>query len=278
VLFENGERAGADWLVAADGARSTVRDIVEPDTQLNYCGYYGWRGLIDENLVPSAVMGEVAHRLAFCMAPGGHWLGYLVAGPNDELTEGRRFYNWGWYRTGDAAALRDHLTDADGVYHENGIPHALVRPELVAAMREEARRYLAPQVQAVIAATEYPFIQGMYDVAMQRMRHGRVCVIGDAAFTARPHVGLGVSKAADDASKLAAALAADNPEGALAAWEAERLRFGRAVVQWGRDLGSYIGPPPPNAEARAKAEHYQKPEVLMSVTAANDPYPLLDLA
>lgn len=277
AAFENGERIRGDWLIAADGARSTVRGIVAPDVELNYCGYYAWRGLIDETLIPPGILREVAYRIAFCMAPGGHWLGYLVAGPNDELAIGKRWYNWAWYRSGNAAVLRDHLTDAAGVTHENGIPHGRLRPELVQAMREVARRTLAPQIREIVRVTEHPFIQGMADVGCERMRYGRVCVIGDAAFTARPHVGLGVSKAADDASKLAAALSASAQAAALAAWEEARLSFGRAVLQWGRDLGSYIGPPPPDDAARAKAAYYQRPEVLLSVTAATDPYRLLNL-
>ena len=143
-------------------------------------------------------------------------------------------------------------------------------------MRNEADEFLAPQVRAVIDATDRPFLQGMYDVASRRLVFDRVCLIGDAAFTARPHVGLGVSKAADDAAKLAVALSKDD-RAALSTWEQERLAFGAAVVQWGRDLGSYIGPPPPDDEARKKAAYYQRPDVLISVTAATNPYPLLGL-
>ena len=93
AVFDDGSRATADWLLGADGARSTVRAIVAPQTQAGYVGYFGWRGLIDEALVPDAVLEQVAHRMAFCMAPGGHWLGYLVAGPDDTLEPGRRWYN-----------------------------------------------------------------------------------------------------------------------------------------------------------------------------------------
>lgn len=278
ALFDNGARTEGDWLIGADGARSSVRAIVAPETQLNYCGYYGWRGLIDERLIPQNIHDEVAYRMAFGMAPGGHWLGYLVAGPDDDLSVGRRWYNWGWYRTGDDQVLRDHLTDADGTFHEHGIPHMRIRDEVVEAMRGDAEAMLAPQINTIIGATRQPFIQGIYDLESARMRYGRVCMIGDAAFTARPHVGLGVSKAADDASKLALAISTDDRSNALRIWEDERLRFGRAVVRWGRDLGSYIGPPPADAEARAKAAHYQRPETLMSVTAAADPYPYLQLA
>lgn len=271
ATFENGTRAHGDWLIGADGARSTVRGIVAPEIVPGYCGYLGWRGLIDESRVPRAVLEQVAHRMAMAMAPGGHWLGYLVAGPDDTLEPGQRWYNWGWYRTADADALRRHLTDADWHHHEHGIPHHLIRAEVVEAMRTEARAFLAPQLQAIVAATDAPFIQGMSDFGCERLVHGRVALIGDAAFTARPHVGLGVSKAAVDASTLARALAGERSGYTLADWERERLRYGKAVLRWGRDLGSYIGPQPDTPEHRAKAAYHQRPDVLMSATAANEP-------
>ncbi|MEM7465884.1 MAG: FAD-dependent monooxygenase [Pseudomonadota bacterium] len=269
--FEDGTKAIGDWLIGADGTRSTTRQLLAPEIEAEYCGYLGWRGLIDESLIEPSVHTAIAHKMAFSMAPGGHWLGYLVAGPNDTMTPGNRWYNWAWYRTTPAAQLRDALTDDNGKYYPLGIPHTLIRREIVEKMRAESKHYLAPQAQAVIKATAEPFIQGMYDFVVPQMRFNQAILIGDAAFTARPHVGLGVSKAADDASKLALALSAQDQDSALAAWEESRVRFGRAAVQWGRDLGSYIGPQPDSEEHRRKAIYHMQPEILTTATAANDP-------
>ena len=277
VHFENGETAEADWLVGADGPRSTVRQLLAPDTTLAYCGYFLWRGLIDETLIPSDVLEQIANRLMFGMAPGGHSIGYLVAGPGDSLKPGTRWYNWGWYRTANFDVLKDHLTDADGSYYEQGIPHDRIRPELVAAMRENARDYLPPQNLAVINATKRPFLQGIYDGGCDRLVFNRCVIIGDAAFTARPHVGMGVCKAIDDAATLATALSAPDYQTAYTQWEQERLHYGKAVLQWGRDMGSYIGPAPTDDAGRAKAAHYQQPEVLMAESAAINPSDYLNL-
>ena len=271
ATFEDGSSATGDWLIGADGTRSTARQLLAPEITAQYCGYLGWRGLFDEHLIDPEVHEQIAHKMAFSMAPGGHWLGYLVAGANDALTPGQRYYNWGWYRTADANKLRDSLTDANGKHYPLGIPHTLIRDDVIAAMRDEAEAYLAPQAQAVIAATKQPFIQGMYDFGVSSMHYSRAFLIGDAAFTARPHVGLGVSKAADDASKLATALSASDQHRALNEWNEQRLRFGKAALQWGRDLGCYIGPQANTAAHRAKVAHYLKPETLTTVTAANDP-------
>ncbi len=269
--FNDGGTAQGDWLIAADGARSTVHELLAPEISFDYCGYFAWRGLFDERLIPPAVLDELAYRLTFCMAPGGHWLGYLVAGPDDDVTPGKRWFNWGWYRTADRSALRTHLTDAEGVYHEHGIPHHRLRADLIAAMRAEAQAYLAPQAQQIIYATPQAFIQGIYERSCQRMYYDRVFVIGDAAFTARPHIGLGVSKAAEDAATLVAALKATGREAALARWNEQRCKFGHAIIAHARRLGSYIGPPPSDSAGRALAAYHQRPDVLMAQTAPTAP-------
>jgi 2-polyprenyl-6-methoxyphenol hydroxylase-like FAD-dependent oxidoreductase len=71
---------------------------------------------------------------------------------------------------------------------------------------------------------------------------GRVALVGDAAFVARPHVGTGVTKAALDAQTLTDAIAAaegDLPT-ALAAYESVRQPAGAQLVARGRYLGSYV--------------------------------------
>ena len=138
-------------------------------------------------------------------------------------------------------------------------------------MQQEASLYLAPQIQKVINLTKHPFLQGMFDVSCKKLIHGRIILIGDAAFTARPHVGLGVSKAAEDASTLAKALDSKERTEALKRWENERQRYGQATIQWGRDLGSHIKPIGYALEADNKAEHYSSPEVLISQNASHDP-------
>ena len=273
AILSNGSTIRSDWLIAADGTHSTVRQLVAPETLVHYCGYFLWRGLTEERLVPPGVVADLEERMAFGMAPGGHWLGYLVAGEGDELEPGRRRYNWGWYRTANGSRLRDVLTDDAGAHHAIGIPHDRIREELRNEMRAEAKRYLAPQIQTAIESTESAFLQPVYDLGCDELIHGRVVLIGDAAFTARPHVGMGVTKAAEDASTLAAALDADptTTSATLATWEKARLAYGRAVVASARDLGSYIGPAPKDEQHRKKAEHYQRPEVLLSMTAASLP-------
>jgi flavin-dependent dehydrogenase len=59
----------------------------------------------------------------------------------------------------------------------------------------------------VVDRTAQPFIQAIQDLESPRMVLGRRSVIiGGAAFVARPHVGMGVTKAAGDADALVQAI------------------------------------------------------------------------
>src|SRR4029079_17269087 len=100
------------------------------------------------------------------------------------------------------------LTDDTGRTHVLSIPPPLIARDVIADMRGAAARVLAPQFDAMVGLCEMPFLQPIYDLEVPRMAFGRVAVVGDAAFVARPHVGAGVAKAAEDALVLAEALAA----------------------------------------------------------------------
>ena len=124
------------------------------------------------------------------------------------------------------------MTDADGRHHPLGIPPHRVSWKQVAAVREAARTLLAPQFAEILEKTAQPFLQPIYDVLSPRLAFDRVALMGDAAFVARPHVGMGVTKAAEDAMALVAAVRQHGATpAALAAFEAARLEPGRAVVE-----------------------------------------------
>ncbi len=82
-----------------------------------------------------------------------------------------------------------------------------IRPEAIAQMRATARKALAPQCVQVIELTAQPFFQAILDLESPSLFVGRAALLGDAAFVARPHVGMGVTKAALDAECLADSLA-----------------------------------------------------------------------
>jgi 2-polyprenyl-6-methoxyphenol hydroxylase-like FAD-dependent oxidoreductase len=72
------------------------------------------------------------------------------------------------------------------------------------------------------------------------MANGRLVLIGDAAFVARPHTAMGVAKAAGDAMALAAHLSRKPIVEALRAFHEERLPVGASIVAYGRRLGEML--------------------------------------
>jgi 2,6-dihydroxypyridine 3-monooxygenase len=93
---------------------------------------------------------------------------------------------------------------------------------------------------SVVCSTPQPFLQVVYDIDVPRMAFGRICLIGDAAFVARPHAGAGTAKAAADAWALVEALSrhGDDVPAALAAWEQEQLALGCQLLERARRTGS----------------------------------------
>jgi 2-polyprenyl-6-methoxyphenol hydroxylase-like FAD-dependent oxidoreductase len=269
--FADGSTVEGDVLVGSDGIFSTVRAKFLPDVAPTYVGYVAWRGLVDESELTPATRTALCDHFAFSLPPGEQMLGYPVAGADESIETGRRRFNFVWYRpAGHDGALRELLTDIDGVEHALSIPPHRIRPTVIDEVRRAAVELLAPQFAEVVQRTQQPFIQAIQDLETPTMAlAGRIALIGDAAFVARPHVGMGVTKAAGDALALADALASspnDIPK-ALARFDAARLPFGRAVIRRARHLGAYMQAQIATEEERAMAEKHRQPDAVMSETA-----------
>jgi 2-polyprenyl-6-methoxyphenol hydroxylase-like FAD-dependent oxidoreductase len=269
--FSDGSSMRADVLIGADGLRSTVRQQCSPDTVPLYAGYVAWRALLPESAIPRAIHHELFMDMTFCLPPGEQCLGYPVAGPDNELREGQRRYNVVWYRPADEATELPHLlTDKTGVSHSISIPPPLIRAEPIATMRAAAERLLAPQFREIVGLIDEPILQPIYDLESPRLAFGRVAIIGDAAFVARPHVAAGVSKAADDAAALADALdTGDDVEAALRHFEAQRLPENKKIIERARHLGAYLQATQ-TAEERARSARHSIPEAVLAETAVLD--------
>jgi 2-polyprenyl-6-methoxyphenol hydroxylase-like FAD-dependent oxidoreductase len=250
VRLADGRQLRADWLIGADGIRSTVRRQLLPDLEPAYAGYVAWRGLIDESAMSAEARAVLGERLMFCLPAGEQMLGYPVPGADEAIGAGRRRYNVVWYRPADeTAGLPRLLTGRDGRRYDLSVPPGQVDFGAVAELRADAEALLAPCCAETVLLTAAPFIQAIYDLESPRLVFGRVILIGDAAFVARPHAGMGVTKAGLDALGLAQALDAADPAAALLEWERRRLRYGRAVVARARWLGAYLSEPAPAPDA-----------------------------
>ncbi|MFM0026906.1 FAD binding domain-containing protein [Paraburkholderia madseniana] len=269
VSLSDGTVWRADLVIAADGFKSAIRERFLPDVKLQYAGYVAWRGLVDETSLSRATREALFDKFAFCLPPCEQILGYPVAGQGNSTTPGERRYNFVWYRaTSEDVQLPNLLTDESGKRWVGGIPPTLIRREVLADMEEAALTLLAPQFGEVVTKSTQPLFQPIFDLEVPHMAFGRVALLGDAAFVARPHCGMGVTKAASDAMALVSALKsyADVQE-ALAEYSRVRTQVGAAIVQHARHLGAYMQAQLKNEVDREMAERYRTPDAVMRETA-----------
>ena len=240
ATFADGTTATADLLVGADGANSTVRQLLLPSYTPQYAGYVAYRGLVDETDLDPETAALMTERFVFYQFPNSHILQYVIPGEDESLVPGNRRFNWVWYVNYDEQTELPHiLTDRDGKRRDYSVPPGLMASGVEEAMRSYADTALAPPFQKLVAATQEPFVQTILDLGVSQMAFDRVALVGDAAFIPRPHTAASVSKGAANAIALADALAAQNHDApkALSAWEADQLRLGMHLWKVGQDLG-----------------------------------------
>jgi FAD-dependent urate hydroxylase len=174
VQLDDGSAEEYDLVIGADGAHSTVRGTLWPDTAARYGGESYWRGVV---ACPASLEDWSAcfcQEGAFLGMPIGRGLAYWAAAsysaePFDDPVQGR------------AARVRERFSDVTGI-------HAKILGEI----DDDAQIQFSPAGQVWV---EHPV-------------RGRVVLLGDAAHATTPSMAQGGSMAAEDALVLAEELAA----------------------------------------------------------------------
>jgi 2,6-dihydroxypyridine 3-monooxygenase len=243
VHFDGRPPVTADLLVCADGVGSTARSILQPGSKAGYAGYVAWRGMVPEGQLPADLARQLTEATTYYVYANSHILVYPIPGLDGSVATGDRLINFVWYRNYlEGPELDELMTDRNGTKRDLSLPPGTPAPHHVAEVKATAAARLPSLVAEVVARTEQPFLQVVYDIEVERMAFDRVCLLGDAAFAARPHAAAGSAKAAEDAWALEATLtahvstSADVPD-ALRRWEAEQLALGRSLLRRSREVG-----------------------------------------
>ena len=239
IKFANGNKRFADLLICADGVGSASRKRLLPQVDARYAGYVAWRGMVPESALPEELSTRLCEAITYYVMANSHILVYPIPALNGSVLPGERLINFVWYRNYlEGGELDDVLTDANGVRRTLSVPPGLVAPHHAREAKAFAEARLPADLATVVTSVEDLFLQVVYDIAVEQMVFERICLLGDAAFVARPHAAAGTAKAAEDGWTLAAALReADTLSAALGIWERGQLSLGQALVERARSIG-----------------------------------------
>lgn len=236
----DGRRIGGDMLVCADGMWSTARGVLLPGVDPAYAGYVAWRGVTSEEKLSAGARADLVDSMIYQVLDHSHILVYAIPSPEGSPEPGHRQVNFVWYRNyPEGGAFEEVMTDRAGARRSSTVPPGSIRPELLESFRADARDLLAPTLAEVVGRADEILVQAIFDLESPQMAFGRVGLIGDAAFCARPHLAAGQAKACADAWALRDAVAAAGGDvvEALRSWETGQLALGRDVVARSRAMG-----------------------------------------
>jgi 2-polyprenyl-6-methoxyphenol hydroxylase-like FAD-dependent oxidoreductase len=206
LKLADGRQMTASKVIVTDGAHSMVRAALWPGREPQYCGYVGWRGLVDH--VPRGwEVGRVSESWGY-----GRRFGIAPVG-------GGRTY---WYASANvpAAHCRDRVS--------------------VAELRRDFAYWHHPVTEILSMMPEEDLLQHpIHDrrPAWHWQREEKVVLLGDAAHPLTPNLGQGAAMALEDAWELAALWG--KPD---AMTRFERRRRMRLLLLWAasRHIGKLI--------------------------------------
>ena len=247
AVFDNGKKKESDLIIVANGIKSELRTYVDNKAYPQYAGYVGWRGVVNEEEISKKSLETLSNYFIVVLPYNQQIASYPIAGEGkNPFKIGERRINWIWYKPVPQNSLQEILLGKSGQQFEDGIPPNEIREEIVNDLFKEAEEKLPPQLVELVKITKQPLIQPIFDLQSIKMKNGRVVTIGDAAFTARPHVGMGVTKAAMDAFTLSEYLEDSSNLDDLDKWEHSRLKESQFIVNRSRKLGQYLSIPNDN--------------------------------
>lgn len=205
LRFADGDTYTTDWVVAADGIHSPIRQQLFPKVQPQYAGYTCWRAVAETHglhLTHASETWGANGRFGIVPLPDQkvYWFACLTASAQDPQMA--------------AIGLSD-LARHFAKFH-TPIPEILSQTNPQALLHHD-----------------------IYDLPnLTRFAHNRILLLGDAAHATTPNMGQGACQAIEDAVFLAEWMAKlDNPVHAFQAFEKSRIARTQGIVKQSRRMG-----------------------------------------
>lgn len=223
LVFEDGTRAEADCVIACDGVKSRVRQILLPaETERDavFTGKYAYRGLVPMDQAVAALGEWPAQNAQFYWGYDGHVLTFPIEHG----------------KTMNVVAFR---TQKRGVWDHGS---RWVLPSDKGSMFRDFEGW-GKEVHAILNMMTQTDIWALFDhpPASTYHRKGSICLLGDAAHASTPHQGSGAGMAIEDALVLTQLLAEVGRESqlekAFKAYDAVRRERTQKLVTTSRDAG-----------------------------------------
>lgn len=175
LVFDNGARVAAEYVIGADGVRSVLRQALYGDDHPTYTGQMVWRALLDGADLSPEILEPSGHTQ--WVGPGCHFLAYHIRrGKLVNIVTQQDTDKWveeGWSTRGDPEEMRASFPNP------------------------EAR--LAKLLSLVTECSKW----GLFTRPLtQNWGRGRIQLIGDAAHAMLPNAGQGACQAFEDAYVL----------------------------------------------------------------------------
>lgn len=172
LSFDNGQKVEAEFVIAADGVRSLIRQALYGADNPTYTGQMVWRALLNGPDVPKDVLEPTGH--IQWVGPGCHLLAYYIRGTKQvnivtqEDTD--KWVEEGWSTRGDPDEMRLSFPN----------------PE--------------PRLKKLLGIVTECSKWGLFTRPLtQNWGRGRVQLIGDSAHAMLPNAGQGACQAFEDA-------------------------------------------------------------------------------
>jgi salicylate hydroxylase len=172
LAFANGAKVEAEYVIAADGVRSVIRQALYGDDNPTYTGQMVWRSLLSGSDVPEEVLAPTGHTQ--WVGPGCHFIAYYIRQKKfvnivtQEDTD--KWVEEGWSTRGDPDEMRSSFPN----------------PE--------------PRLAKLLSLVTECSKWGLFTRPLtQNWGRSRIQLIGDAAHAMLPNAGQGACQAFEDA-------------------------------------------------------------------------------